>query len=435
MTDSPEHYQPDPYQYGTEPSGPSWRDQPQNSGPWNTQQYGSFPRKKKSHPNAWKVWVALICCLTLAVTTVCGISLADRYLKSNYASGSFHVLTAASTASKEAYNSIADLTADVEDCVVSLSFSTQSSLYTTYTLSTTGTGIIIGENDANIYIAANYQLVENYPTVTVYFSGDTQNGYPAEIQGKDSDTDLAVLFVTKSSLPEGVLTRIKIGTFGDSSTCQIGDLAVAIGCPYSIEYGNSVTVGTISGTERSVAVQETATNTIRYMDFIQTDATINPGNSGGPLFNGNGEIIGVVNHKIEDTTVEGMGFATPSNIAAPVLEALVNYGKVSRPYLGIIGMDVVNYSDFSVTYNVTSGVYVKSVVEGSGAQAAGIQAGDVIVQVDDTTISVFNDLSEYLSNEVSVGQVLEVTILRGFEQNDVQTIVLNVTVGEKNSNE
>ena len=168
------------------------------------------------------------------------------------------------------------------------------------------------------------------------------------------------------------------------------------------------------------------------MVFLQTDAAINPGNSGGALVNGRGEVIGINNYKIEDTEVEGMGFATPSNVAEPILEDLVNYGRVSRPFIGITGMDAVNYENFAVEYGLSEGVIVLSLVEYAPAEKAGILPFDISTWMDGKPIHTFDDLSDIVMSK-KIGDTIEITVYRGYRENDPKTETITLTVGEKDS--
>jgi|GEM_PF-6694819 len=339
--------------------------------------------------------------------------------------------------STNAYTSIADIAADVSRSVVTISVETQTTTYFgTETTIDIGSGIIIAEDDTKIFIATNYRVISsaNSISVTAYADelesvSETVQGY---YQGSDTDTDLAVIYVNKSDFTNAVKSYIKLATFGDSDECKLGDLAIAIGAAYSLNFGNSVTVGSISGLERSVTFVDSSTNVGQTMVFMQTDAAINPGTSGGPLINGRGEIIGICNYKIEDTDVEGMGFATPSSVAIPVLEQLVNNGRVSRPYLGITGIAVVNYSNYATEYGLTEGVYVSSVVEGGAAAAAGVEAGDVIIGMNGQDIVTFDDLSSLIKS-CNIGDEITITVLRGYQEGNTQTLELSVVIGEKDS--
>ncbi|MBQ1395375.1 MAG: trypsin-like peptidase domain-containing protein, partial [Lachnospiraceae bacterium] len=175
-----------------------------------------------------------------------------------------------------------------------------------------GSGIIIDENDDELFIATNNHVVAGSEKLTVTFADE--NSVEGTIKGTDSKLDLAVVSVKKADISDETKQKIKIATMGDSSSVRVGEMAIAIG--NALGYGQSVTTGIISATERSI---EGVTG-----KYIQTDAAINPGNSGGALLNAKGEIIGINSAKIQDTSVEGMGYAIPISDAKEILQSLMN---------------------------------------------------------------------------------------------------------------
>ena len=241
-----------------------------------------------------------------------------------------------------------------------------------------------------------------------------------------------MIYVKKSEVPEEVRSEMKIATLGDSSAMRLGDLAIAIGSPVDKSFGNSVTAGTISGLERSVSFVDEATKTTQTMVLMQTDAAINPGNSGGALVNGRGEVIGINNAKISSTDVEGMGFAIPMNSAKPILETLINEGKVVRPYIGITGIAVSNYAEFAQQDQIVSGVIIISVMEDGPALYAGLQPYDVILSFDGKAIDTFEDLTAAIQ-EAGIGNSVEVEVLRGYQEGDPQIVTQTLTIAEKNT--
>ncbi len=235
-----------------------------------------------------------------------------------------------------------------------------------------GSGIIF---DPNGYIVTNNHVIEGATKVTVKFSSGKI--LPATVVGTDPRSDLAVIKVEAQNLP-----TVK---FGDSSKVKVGDIAIAIGNPLGNEFAGSVTSGIISALNRKIQYGGA------IYKVLQTDAAINPGNSGGPLCNASGEVIGINSLKIgADQNVEGIGFAISINEAKDIIKSLMNYGKVSRPCLGIYGQSVVSED------NKIQGVYVKQVISGSGAATAGIKPTDIIVQLDNKNIKKFEELSDVL---------------------------------------
>lgn len=269
-----------------------------------------------------------------------------------------------------------------------------------------GSGFIVKKDDTYLYIATNNHVVENTNALTVQFSDDTTA--PAEIQGTDPADDLAVVKVKLSDLTEETLNTVKVAAAGDSDALSVGDAAIAIG--NALGYGQSVTTGVISALGREVTFQDETTGETVLSRLIQTDAAINPGNSGGALINTNGEVIGINSSKYSDTDVEGMGFAIPMSTAGPILEDLIQNGKVTNSgsgYLGIYGVDVTE--DVSRQYNMPAGVYVAQVIKGSGADLAGITEGNIITKVDDKEVGSMDELKNCL-RDYSVGDTITVVV-------------------------
>lgn len=253
-----------------------------------------------------------------------------------------------------------------------------------------GSGIIISEDG---YIVTNQHVIDGATEISVVLN--TGDEYTATLVGADERSDLAVL---KISAPNLVAAEI-----GDSETLQAGELAVAIGNPLGQEFAGTVTVGVISAVNRTMTVEN------KKYNLIQTDAAINPGNSGGALVNQFGEVIGINSVKISTTGVEGIGFAIASNEAKPIIDDLMDKGYVSgRPLVGI-------------TARATrSGLLVGSVSEGSGAAAAGIQPGDLIVKAEGQVVKSVDELND-IRDQKKAGDNLQLTVIREGE-------LLNVTV-------
>lgn len=282
-----------------------------------------------------------------------------------------------------------------------------------------GSGIIIGQDSKYLYIATNNHVVASSEALTVQFSNDTV--VDAEIRGTDAADDLAVVQVKLSDIDDETLSTIKTATIGTSDSYQVGSAAIAIG--NALGYGQSVTTGVISAIDRSVSTtDETTGQTITNNNLIQTDAAINPGNSGGALLNANGEVIGINSVKYASTEVEGIGYAIPMEYAMPIIKELIDTGSyvdTQSAYLGIKGGDVTSEM---IAYNYPEGVYVASVVDGSGAAKAGIQQGDVITAIDGNTVTSMNELQSALDS-YSAGDTVTITVSRqqgqGFQESDV----------------
>lgn len=305
-----------------------------------------------------------------------------------------------------------------------------------YEIPSSGSGIIVGQNETELLIATNNHVIKDTNSITVCFTNqdgtavgsnnltdtsadaesdmdegsevDIDNAVEAKIKGTDADNDLAVVAVKLEDIPEDVLSQIKVAAIGESDSLVIGEQVVAIG--NALGYGQSVTSGYVSALNKKVS-SENADST-----FIQTDAAINPGNSGGALLNMKGELIGINSAKIAEEKVEGMGFAIPISKAQPILDELMS--KETRDkvedenkaaYIGVTCKNVT--SDAAEYYNMPLGVFVDSVSEDGPADKAGIQAGDIIRKIDGTSVETFDNLTEQLSY-YEAGEKIDFVIAR-----------------------
>lgn len=274
-----------------------------------------------------------------------------------------------------------------------------------YESESSGSGIIIGQTDTELLIATNNHVVSGANTLTVCFVDDELVN--AIIKGTDAENDLAVISVQLSNIKEETLNQIKIIEIGDSESLQVGEQVVAIG--NALGYGQSVSSGWVSALNREVTIENTT------LTLIQTDAAINPGNSGGALLNMKGELIGINESKYADTAVEGMGYAIPISTATPILSDLMaretryKVDEADASYIGISCKDIS--SDFAEMYNVPTGVYVDSVVDGGPAATAGLQKGDIITKFDGVVTASYSDLISLLEYYAS-GEIVEVTYYR-----------------------
>lgn len=306
-----------------------------------------------------------------------------------------------------------------------------------YETPSAGSGIIVGEDDQYLYIATNNHVVASNAaeyavasntTLTIQFCD--KETVAAEIKGTDASTDLAVVQVKKSELKSATREAIKVATLGDSDKIEVGSQAIAIG--NALGYGQSVTGGYISAVDREVTMQDESTKQSYTNSLIQTDAAINPGNSGGALLNTNGEVIGINSSKYSDTTVEGMGFAIPSNTAKPIIQDLITKEKVTEDkaaYLGISGADVT--ASVSKAYNMPEGIFVKEVIEGTAAAKHGIQQGDIITEFDGKEIKTMQTLQKRLEY-YEAGSEVKVVVQRQAESG-YQEMTISVVLGNKNS--
>ena len=265
----------------------------------------------------------------------------------------------------------------------------------------TGSGVIF---DAQGYIATNYHVVQNAQEISVSLSdGRTLDG---KVIGVDPVTDLAVVKVEAQDLP--------VATLGDSDSLMVGEPAIAIGNPLGLEFKGSVTTGVISALNRSLDIGE------RRFKLIQTDAAINPGNSGGALVNADGVVIGINSAKIALSGVEGIGFAIPINSARPILQSLIDKGRVVRAYLGVGALDQATAAKYGYELKLDKGVYVAKASSSGPAYKAGIREGDIVLKVAGAETNSVPELRAVLDSQ-QVGSKVDVVIKRN---NDTKTITV-----------
>ena len=325
----------------------------------------------------------------------------------------------------------------VKDAVVSIitySANSQNSLFgsgdsdtdtNTEQVSSEGSGVIYKKDGKFAYLVTNTHVINGASKVDVRLADGTK--VPGEIVGSDTFSDIAVVKISS----EKVTT---VAEFGDSSKLTVGETAIAIGSPLGSEYANTVTQGIVSSLDRNVSLKSEDGQAISTK-AIQTDTAINPGNSGGPLINIQGQVIGITSSKIASnggTSVEGLGFAIPSNDAIHIIEQLEKNGKVTRPALGIqmVNLSNLNASDLqklNIPGNVTSGVVVRSVQTNMPANGH-LQKYDIITKVDDNAISSTTDLQSSLYSH-SIGDSMRVTYYRNGKE-ETTTIKLDKSTSD-----
>ena len=296
-----------------------------------------------------------------------------------------------------------------------------------------GTGIIIEKTDSELLIVTNNHVVADSNQLTVTF--DDQSSVEADIKGTDSAHDLAVIAVQLDKISDDTLDKISVATLGDSTKLKVGEPAIAIG--NALGYGQSVTTGVISATDRESQTTDSATGeTTGSSDvkLIQTDAAINPGNSGGALVNANGEVIGINSAKLIGENVEGIGYAIPISDVTDIITNLMNQetktkvSEAERGYLGITGLDVED-SD-SQRYGMPTGVYISEVSRGGGAADAGITKGSIIVGFNGITIDSMESLEEQLQY-YKKGEKVTLTLQVPGDGGEYQEQTVDVTLGSK----
>ena len=319
-------------------------------------------------------------------------------------------------------NSTTQAVNKVKDAVVSIityssSSSRQSSVFNAddtnsdsdnQQIASEGSGVIYKKDDKDAYLVTNTHVINGASKVDIRLADGTK--VPGEIVGSDTFSDIAVVKISS----EKVTT---VAEFGDSSQLSVGETAIAIGSPLGSEYANTVTQGIISSLNRNVSLKSEDGQAISTK-AIQTDTAINPGNSGGPLVNIQGQVIGITSSKIASnggTSVEGLGFAIPSNDAQNIIKQLESDGKVTRPALGIqmVNLSNVGASDLrklNIPSGLTSGVVVRSVQSNMPANGH-LQKYDVITKVDDKEIASSTDLQHALYNH-AIGDTIKVTYYR-----------------------
>jgi serine protease Do len=309
-----------------------------------------------------------------------------------------NTVTAQPTSSKSA-SSIADTVEQLSKTIVGIVNYQQRESRGFYGSSTsqnvesgTGSGVIFQKNKDIAYIVTNNHVVEGATKLEVsLYNGEKVS---AEIVGTDALTDLAVIKIDSKYVEA-------VAEFGDSSTLRPGDQVYAIGNPLGLDFARTVTEGIVSAINRNIAVSTSAGNW--ETNVIQTDAAINPGNSGGALINPDGLVIGINSLKIATSGVEGLGFAIPSNDLIPIVNELIENGKVERPYLGI---GLADLSDVPQMYwenlpeSVKEGVMITAVEPNSAAANGGLRAQDVIVSMNGTKIANSSDLRKQLYTNV-----------------------------------
>lgn len=297
-----------------------------------------------------------------------------------------------------------------------------------------GSGIIIGENESELLIVTNYHVISGSNELSVVFSYDEDSDNPslvsAKVKGYAADKDLAVIAVSLNDITDDMRSKIKVATIGNSANLELGQQVVAIG--NALGYGQSVTTGIISALNREVSVSDEKGGSITNK-LIQTDAAINPGNSGGALINMNGELIGINSVKVASSSVEGMGYAIPiSDVESIIKELMLKetrdvVDEDKQGYLGIAGTDVT--SDIASTYDMPVGVYVSNIYENSPAAKAGIIKGNIITKFDGQTVSTMSELKSlltYYEAGETVNAVVMVQKETGYSEKTV-----SITLGTK----
>lgn len=399
-------------------------------------------KQKRKHKRSMNLYAKVICCAILfgaisggmvlgsfmigknaVKTTASSTTLETNAAKLSTSSGSKN---GSSSSSGDTYT-VAQIAEQCKSSVVAITNQSVQEVQTMFGTmqqqsTGSGSGVIIGKNDTELLIATNNHVVSGAESLTVCFNDDKDAVFDAKIKGTDADNDLAVIAIKLSDISEDVLNSISVATLGDSTQMEVGDQVVAIG--NALGFGQSVTSGVISALDREVTIDDTTAT------LMQTDAAINPGNSGGALFNMKGEVIGINSAKYASDQVEGMGFAIPMAKAQGIIENLMNQetrDKLISDYgfLNITGQDVS--SDVAEMYGIPEGVYVSGTTDGGAAANAGIQKGDIITKLGNTTITSISQLKEELQY-YKAGETVEITLQRNTDNKGYQEQTVKVTL-------
>jgi len=298
----------------------------------------------------------------------------------------------------------------------------------TYEVPSSGSGIIVGQNDEEMLIVTNNHVVKDSKQLSVTFIDNSQVN--AAIKGTDSESDLAVIAVQIKDIPAEAMGQIKVAAMGDSEALKVGQGVIAIG--NALGYGQSVTVGYISALDREIKAENA---TIR--NLLQTDAAINPGNSGGALLNMKGEVIGINAAKYSSTEVEGMGYAIPISKVQEIIGSLMNMktrvtvAEKSQGYLGIQGQNIDESA--SAMYDMPRGVYVFKIVEGGAAADSDLREKDIITKFDGQTIRTMSELKDMLTYYQG-GSTVTLTV-QSLENGEYIERAVDVTLGYRPTSE
>ena len=337
--------------------------------------------------------------------------------------------TVPATSTASASSDVYDVSSIVENCMPSVVSITNVGTQEFRTIfgnyeqesQSSGSGIIIGQNDSELLIVTNNHVVEGSSTLTVTFVDE--ESVEAQVKGTNSNIDLAVVAVQLDQIKDSTMKEIKTATLGDSDAIRVGEPAIAIG--NALGYGQSVTNGIISAKDRTVDGFETT--------LIQTNAAINPGNSGGALLNAKGEVIGINTVKVNADAVEGMGYAIPISDVTDVINDLMNrqtrtkVDESERGALGISGTDVDSQS--AQVYNMPEGVFISDVTKDGGAEKAGLTKGSIITEFDGTKIDSMDTLKSQLEY-YKAGETVDVTVQVPEKNGEYKEQTVQVTLGE-----
>lgn len=395
-------------------------------------------KKKKKKTGTAKKWILCVC-----MAIVFGLVASAVFQTSNLLIGaifkekevpkqtiaSTQITTNTDTNSEKELTDVAQVAQNVMPSVVSITTLTVQEVQTFFfggttvqEFESTGSGIIVGQNDTELLVVSNNHVVEGSSSLTVSFVDG--KSVEAQIKATDPDIDLAIIAIPLSSVESDTMETIKVATLGDSDALVVGEPTIAIG--NALGYGQSVTTGIVSALNRQIEGFDA--------ELIQTDAAINPGNSGGALLNGKGEVIGINTAKINASAVEGIGYAIPISDVTDTINDLMNREtklKVAESERGALGISGVTVDEnTSQLYNMPQGVHVSEVIEDGAADKAGIPKGCIITKLDKTKIKDMDDLVAELEY-YKAGETVKVTAKVPSENGEYVEKTFEVTLSKR----
>ena len=394
--------------------------------------------KKKKKSSTGKKWILCVC-----MAIVFGLVASSVFQASNFIIGSIlgeeekeepkktigsTQITTDKDTDKE-LTDVAQVAANAMPSVVSITTLTVQEVQnfffggtTVQEYESTGSGIIVGQNDTELLVVSNNHVVEGSKSLTVSFVDG--KSVEAQIKATDGDIDLAIIAVPLAGIESDTMDAIKVATLGDSDSLVVGEPTIAIG--NALGYGQSVTTGIVSALNRQIDDFDA--------ELIQTDAAINPGNSGGALLNAKGEVIGINTAKVSADAVEGMGYAIPISDVSDIINDLMNREtrlKVAESEQGALGISGVTVDETtSQLYNMPEGVHVSEVIEGGAAEEAGITKGCIIVKLDKTNIDDMEELVEQLEY-YKAGETVTITVKIPSEKGEYVEKTYEVTLSKR----
>ena len=390
--------------------------------------------KEKKKTGTGKKWILCVC-----MAIVFGVVASSIFQASNFLIGKIFKedeepkqtisATQITTNTDKELTDVAQVAANVMPSVVSITTLTVQEVQnfffggtTVQEYESTGSGIIVGQNDTELLVVSNNHVVEGSSSLTVSFVDG--KSVEAQIKATDGDIDLAIIAVPLAGIESDTMDAIKVATLGDSDSLVVGEPTIAIG--NALGYGQSVTTGIVSALNRQIDGFDA--------ELIQTDAAINPGNSGGALLNAEGQVIGINTAKVNADAVEGMGYAIPISDVSDIINDLMNREtriKVAESEQGALGISGVTVDETtSQLYNMPEGVHVSEVIEGGAADEAGITKGCIIVKLDKTKIDDMEELVDQLEY-YKAGETVKITVKVPSEKGEYVEKTYDVTLSKR----